>query len=252
MVYPAQRPPTYRKRKKKRKKISKLPFIIAILVILICTGVGFLYFSYSRLSTSKDMTDNVVDFLFYMKGKEEAYFIRTDLDEKINYLISFPKISYEPIMAISIDQETPKEMFRSVEKLFGSSDLNYYASVDEDIFKKLLKLSSYSEDVSYDTLDIDTFADVLDKIEFDLLEFLFFNKTNKYISILSEDNYSRDGGYRLLSNIKNYANKSVPMTFMTKEPVSITLTNTEGEKEKYDRLYIDDKSLETIMEFIKQ
>jgi hypothetical protein len=101
-------------------------------------------------------------------------------------------------------------------------------------------------------LDIDTFADVLDKIEFDLLEFLFFNKTNKYISILSEDNFSRDGGYRLLSNIKNYANKSVPMTFMTKEPVSITLTNTEGEKEKYDRLYIDDKSLETIMEFIKQ
>jgi hypothetical protein len=187
-----------------------------------------------------------------MKGKEEAYFIRTDLDEKINYLISFPKISYEPIMAISIDQDTPKEMFRSVEKLFGSSDLNYYASVDADAFKKLLELSDYSKDVSYDTLDIDTFAAVLDKIEFDLLEFLFFNKTNKYISILSEDNFSRDGGYRLLSNIKNYANKSVPMTFMTKEPVSITLTNTEGEKEKYDRLYIDDKSLETIMEFIKQ
>ena len=47
-------------------------------------------------------------------------------------------------------------------------------------------------------------------------------------------------------------NKSVPMTFMTKKPVSITLTNSEGEKQNFERLYIDDKSLETIMEFMKE
>jgi hypothetical protein len=252
MVYPAQRPPTYRKRKKKKKKRSKLPFIIAIIAILIITGTGFLYFSYSRLATSKDMTDDVVDYLFYLKDKEEIYFIRTDLSGRINYLISFPKISYEPIMAISLDQETPKEMFRSVEKLFGSSDLNYYASIDENTILKMIQISSYNEVLEYEALDIDIFADILNTIDMEMLEFMFFGKTGEFITLLSENNYTKEGGYRLLSNIKNYANKSVPMTFMTKKPVSITLTNSEGEKQNFERLYIDDKSLETIMEFMKE
>ncbi|HOO31930.1 MAG TPA: hypothetical protein PK466_01055 [Thermotogota bacterium] len=252
MVYPAQRPPTYRKRKKKKKKMSMLPFIIIIIIILICTGVGFLYFSYSRLSTSKAMTDDTVDYLFYLSDREEVYFIRTDLSGRINYLISFPKISYEPIMAISVDLETPKEMFRSVEKLFGSSDLNYYASIDEKAFEKIMAISDLSEDISYETLTIDQFADVLDSINLNTFEFMLYGKTEDFISILVDNNYSKDGGYRLLSSIKNYANKSVPMTFMTKEPVSITLTDNEGEKKQFKRLYIDDKSLETIMEFMKE
>jgi len=73
---------------------------------------------------------------------------------------------------------------------------------------------------------------------------------------LYEHNYSQHGSYRLINHINQYANKEIPMTFMTKAPVKITVqqmgADGNGTLNEYERLYIDDKSLDTIMEFMKR
>ena len=198
------------------------------------------------------MTDERVDYVFYMKGIEEIFFVRTDKKQKINYLISIPKISYEPIMAISMDQPSPREIFRSVEKLFGASDSNFYSAIDENSFKIMQDLSSLENHLQYGTLNINQFIEIIESINLDWHEFLFFNKSKKMISAQNEHNYTKTGAYRLINNISKYANKEVPMTFMTKAPVKIMVTDQQGEEKEYKRLYIDDKSLDTIMEFMKK
>jgi len=251
MVYPVQRSNSY-KRKAKKKKRSKLPFFIAIIIIVVIAIIAVVFLLHSNLMNSKVMKDDKVDYVFYMKGIEQIFFIRTDIPQKINYLISVPKISYEPIMAISMDQPNPREIFRSVEKLFGASDMNYYASMDEEAYKKMISISNIKEPLEYSELTVNNFVETIEKIDLSWNEFIFFSKTAQFIDIQDEDNFSKQGAYRLISNITKYANKEVPMTFMTRKPVKITLKDKQGESKEFERLYIDDKSLDTIMEFMKK
>jgi len=251
MVYPVQRGHSYKKRPKKKKK-SKVPFIITIIVILIIAVISFIFFLYTNLNNSKVMKDQRVDYVFYMKGLEEIFFIRTDRKQKINYLISIPKISYEPIMAISMDQPNPREISRSVEKLFGASESSFYSSIDEETYLTIKNLSTSDNIPPYNELTINHFVEMIESINLDWYEFIFFNKSKKIIVAQKEHNYTKEGAYRIINNISKYANKEVPMTFMTKTPVKITITGSEGSQKEYERLYIDDKSLDTIMEFMKK
>jgi len=251
MVYPVQRSQSYKKRTKKKKK-SKVPFIISIVVILIIAMFSFIFFLYANLNNSKVLKDDRVDYVFYMKALEEIFFIRTDRKQKINYLISIPKISYEPIMAISMDQPNPREISRSVEKLFGASESNFYSSIDENAYSTIKDLATVENNPTYNTLTINDFVELIESINLDWYEFLFFNKSKKLIAAQNEHNYTKEGAYRIINNISKYANKEVPMTFMTKAPVKITITDGQGSQNEYERLYIDDKSLDTIMEFMKR
>ena len=250
MVYPVQRSHSYKKRSKKKKR-SKLPFIIGIVIVLIIASLGFVFFLYNNLMNSKVMTDDKVDYVFYMKELEQVYFIRTEQKQKINYLISIPKISYEPIMAISMDQPSPREISRSVEKLFGVPDSTFYSSFDENSYQILKGLAGMDSNPEYSKLTINHFVEMIESINLDWYEFLLFSKTKKIIEAQNEHNYSKNSAYRLINNISKYANKEVPMTFMTKAPVKITLTTAQGNQKEYKRLYIDDQSLDTIMEFMK-
>lgn len=250
MVYPVQRGHSYHKRTKKKKR-SKLPYIISIIIIIIIAAFGFVFFLYNNLMSSKEMTDERVDYVFYMQGLEQVYFIRTDRKEKINYLISIPKISYEPIMAISMDQSIPREIARSVEKLFGASDSTFYSSVSEKEYQIIKSLANTSGP-EYPELTINQFVEMIESVKLDWYEFLIPSKTKKMISAQNEHNYTNNSAYRLIYNISKYANKEVPMTFMTKAPVTITVTDNQGNQKEYKRLYIDDKSLDTIMEFMKK
>ena len=197
------------------------------------------------------MTDDRVDYVFYMKELEQVYFIRTEQKQKINYLISIPKISYEPIMAISMDQPSPREISRSVEKLFGVPDSTFYSSFDETSYQILKGLAGMDNNPEYSKLTINQFVEMIESINLEWYEFLLFSKTKKIIEAQNEHNYSKNSAYRLINNISKYANKEVPMTFMTKAPVKITLTTAQGNQKEYKRLYIDDQSLDTIMEFMK-
>jgi len=250
MVYPVQRSHSYHKRTKKKKR-SKLPFIISIIIVIIIATFGFVFFLYNNLMNSKEMTDERVDYVFYMQGLEQIYFLRTDRKEKINYLISIPKISYEPIMAISMDQSNPREISRSVEKLFGAPDSTFYSSVNEKDYQIINSLAT-SKGPVYSELNINQFVEMIESINLDWYEFLIFNKTKKLISAQNENNYTKNSAYRLIHNISKYANKEVPMTFMTKAPVTIIVTDNQSNQKEYKRLYIDDKSLDTIMEFMKK
>jgi hypothetical protein len=198
------------------------------------------------------MTDDRVDYVFYMRGLEKIFFIRTDRKQKINYLIDIPKISYEPIMAISMDQPSPREISRSVEKLFGAPNSTYYSSIDENSYQTIKDLSVKENEPEYTQLTISQFVEMVESIHLDWYEFLLFNKTKKWINAQNEHNYTKNSAYRLINNISKYANKAVPMTFMTKAPVEITVKDNQGNQKKYQRLYIDDKSLDTIMEFMKK
>ncbi|MDN5358942.1 MAG: hypothetical protein PWQ84_5 [Thermotogaceae bacterium] len=251
MVYPVQRGHSYHKRTKKKKR-SKLPFIITIIVIIIIASCGFVFFLHNSLLNSKEMTDDRVDYVFYMRGLEKIFFIRTDRKQKINYLIDIPKISYEPIMAISMDQPSPREISRSVEKLFGAPNSTYYSSIDENSYQTIKDLSVKENEPEYTQLTISQFVEMVESIHLDWYEFLLFNKTKKWINAQNEHNYTKNSAYRLINNISKYANKAVPMTFMTKAPVEITVKDNQGNQKKYQRLYIDDKSLDTIMEFMKK
>lgn len=250
MVYPVQRSHSYKKRTKKKKR-SKLPFIISIVIILIIAALGFVFFLYNNLMNSKVMTDNRVDYVFYMKELEQVFFIRTEQKQKINYLISIPKISYEPIMAISMDQPSPREISRSVEKLFGAPDSTFYSSFDKNNYQIIKDLASIDNSPEYSNLTINQFVEMIESINLDWYEFMLFTKAKKIIDAQNEHNFSKNSAFRLINNISKYANKEVPMTFMTKAPVKITVTTSQGNQKEYQRLYIDDKSLDTIMEFMK-
>ncbi|MFW6248311.1 MAG: hypothetical protein ACOC4J_00915 [Bacteroidota bacterium] len=246
-----QRSHSYKKKAKKKKR-SKFPFIISIAIIVVIAALGFVFFLHNNLMNSKEMTDERVDYVFYMNGLEQIYFIRTDRKQKINYLISIPKISYEPIMAISMDQPSPRDISRSVEKLFGASDLAFFSSVDENAYQKIRKIGDLNDSPDFFELTINQFVRMLESIKLDWYEFLIFRNTKKLIETQNEHNYTKNSTYRLINNITKYANKEVPMTFMTKAPVKITVTDSQGSQNDYERLYIDDKSLDTIMEFMKK
>ena len=256
MVYPVQRSHSYTKRTKKKKKKSKLPFIVAIAIIIVIAILSVVFFLYNNLIHSKVVTDDRIDYVFYMKGIEKIFLIRTDKKEKINYLISIPKISYEPIMAISMDQPNPREISRSVEKLFGAVDSSFYSSIDQEAFNHIVNLSTNENTINYEQLTIGQFVEIIEHITLDWYEFLFFNQSKSLIQAQSEHNYTQHGSYRIIKHINQYANKEVPMTFMTKAPVKITIQQNgpEGNDKpvEYERLYIDDKSLDTIMEFMKR
>src|SRR6056297_799014 len=211
MVYPVQRSHSYHKRTKKKKR-SKFPFIISIIIVIIIAVFGFVIFLYNNLMNSKEMTDERVDYVFYMQGLEQIFFLRTDRKEKINYLISIPKISYEPIMAISMDQTSPREISRSVEKLFGASDSTFYSSIDANSYQTIKELTASENKPEYAQLTISQFVEMIESIHLDWYEFLLFNKTKKLINAQNEHNYTKNSAYRLINNISKYANKAVPMT----------------------------------------
>src|SRR6056297_1886846 len=200
MVYPVQRSHSYKKRSKKKKR-SKLPFIIGIVIVLIIASLGFVFFLYNNLMNSKVMTDDKVDYVFYMKELEQVYFIRTEQKQKINYLISIPKISYEPIMAISMDQPSPREISRSVEKLFGAPDSTFYSSFDENSYQILKGLAGMDNSPEYSKLTINQFVEMIESINLEWYEFLLFSKTKKIIEAQNEHNYSKNSAYRLINNI---------------------------------------------------
>jgi len=250
MVYPVQRPTRYKRKKQKKRK--KWPIVVLTLILIIAATAIFLYFSYNRLYGSKAMQDDVVDFLFYLEGRDEIFLIRTDKKEKINYLISVPSISYEPIMAISMDRDSPKDMYRSAEKLFGESDMSFFSTIDRESFQHISELSRSKENLPYDELTVDQFATYLKAIDLGFFEFLFFPEVSGFTKIQKQDNFTKNGGYRLLYNVDRYANKSIPLDYMTEKPVKITVTKQNGEEMEYQRLYIDYKSLETIKEFMHQ
>ena len=250
MVYPVQRPTRYKRKKQKKRK--KWPIVVLTVILIIAAAIIFLYFSYSRLNGSKAMQDDVVDFLFYLEERDEIFLIRTDKKEKINYLISIPSIAYEPIMAISLDRDSPKDMYRSAEKLFGESDMSFFSTIDQGSFDRIVELSNKKENHPYGEITVDQFAAYLKDIELGIFEFIFFPEVGRFTKVQKQDNFTKNGGYRLLYNVDRYANKSIPLDYMTEKPVRITVMDQNGKETEYQRLYIDYKSLETIKEFMHQ
>jgi len=213
--------------------------------------ISYVFFSHNSLFSSKEMTEGEVDFLFFFKEQKEIVFLRTDLDGKISYVISFPSISYEPILAISTDLENPRDIYGSVEKLFGTADMGFYAVVDKSGYEKIV---NNAENISKSTQSEDiakALVATLEEYEIGFFDFLFFSNTGKVKSLVTEDNFDNKSVYRLLHMIKNYAMKFTPLEFLTIEPVKI-LKYDDNNTTSLERLYMDENGLKNVKEFMEK
>jgi len=250
MIYPI---PTRTYKKKPKRKV---PWIL-ILISLACTFVVlFLFYTHSLLFDSNDMKEPIVDFLFLIQDKEEVFFIRSNKLQKISYAVQMPLKSFEPIQAVSLDQSTPQGIYNSIEKLFGRANRSFWATIDTSDFAALARLSKTAQDssqtgASQTPHDIHQFIGLIQRIDLSVFEFIFFPKMKALQNILKMDNFNNRSAYRLVDQLENYAYKATPVTFLTKNPVTIRYQSKSGEVE-VERFYLDDKSLKSIKEFMSQ
>ncbi len=248
MIYPV---PSGNFSKKKKKKKSKLPIVIMAILLVLAVLVTYVLFSFNSLKNSREMTEDKVDYLFFLEDQKDIVFIRTDLAGKISYVISFPSISYEPIRAVSTDLENPKEIYSSIEKLFGSANMGFYATIDKNGCKKIAELVG-KQSVSTDSQE--AAKEIVDALMTHIpgfFEFLFFGESKKVLNLMENDNLDSKSSFRLLHMLNNYAMKFTPLEFLTQEPVKI-LKYEDHNTHSIERLYIDEKGLRNVKEFMEK
>lgn len=254
MIYPL---PTQTLKKKPKKKI---PWVVLI-ILLLCGFIGFFFFyTHNLLYTSSDMTEPIVDFLFFVQDQKEVYFIRSNRTQKISYAVQMPVKSFEPIQAVSLDQSTPQGIYNSIEKLFGSADRSFWAIIQSSDFKNLQALSKRQNQVSPVPNDINTFIQLIQQIDVSFFEFVFFPKMQKLQEYFQSDNFNNRSAFRFFFQLKNFAYKITPITFLTKQPVTIVYpagkqkSDASGDTAPttVERFYLDDNSLKSIKEFMSQ
>jgi len=247
MIYPVPHG-NYNIRKKKRRK---LPWILFIVIIILAAIISYILFSYNTLFNSDAMQEEKVDFLFFLNENKQIIFIREDMVARISYIVSFPSISYEPIRSISTDYDNPKDIYSAVEKLYGEVDKGYYASMNEEQLEKMY--SNVGMTLEYNTageVDTKNFIKALREYKLSTFEFLLFSNVNKFKSQLENTNKNKSDIYRLLYQLQEYARKETPMKFITKKPVIVRKLDNINQSET-KRLYIDEKELRQIKEFME-
>jgi len=256
MIYPV---PTHSYKKKPKRKI---PWSLLLILFAVAFTGFFLYYTHNLLFDSSDMTEPVVDFLFLIQDKGEVFFIRSNKQQKISYAVQMPLKSFEPIQAVSLDQSTPQGVYNSIEKLFGRANRSFWATIETSDFAALARLSKRSP-LSPNTAegprtgssesphDIHHFIELVQQIDLSAFEFIFFPKMKALQDIFVMDNFNNRSAYRLVDQLKNFAYKATPVTFLTKNPVTIRYRSGSAEVE-VERFYLDDKSLKSIKEFMSQ
>ncbi|HRW91778.1 MAG TPA: hypothetical protein P5560_02390 [Thermotogota bacterium] len=248
MVYPVSRNSF---RRPQRSRRARWPWILALVLVVLALLVFVFLFLQQSFHHSAVMKAQIVDFLFLLEDNSEVVLIRNNLQQRINYVVPIPSSSYEPIRGVSLDYEDPKQVYATVESFFGKPDLSFQASLDREGFAQLKELlDQQSAEVQDAAFSAEGLVTVLRGLPLGLLEPLFFPTVRKALPQLLQSSFSERAFYRLVDQLAHYAIKTIPVSFMTRHPIQITV-RSGMETQTLQRWYIDEKSLKTIKEFME-
>lgn len=224
-----------------RKRRSGLVWILLVVVIAV-GGFGlWFWLSSSTIKKSEEFTTATVHFAFVCKDENLAYFIRVDTTKRMIYVLRFPQYSFNPLTNRALDVQNPLEVFSFSESMIeSSSNKRYYAVVSKEQISKFSKEIVGQEESNFENL-LKRLANRTPKA----FDYLFFRH---WISTLKpETTFTPAALAKLMYELQRNAVRYYYPEAVTNKPIEII---TDGKK--YQRVYLDANSIQSIKDDIKK
>lgn len=224
----------------KRKRTGLFWVVLA----LILAGVGFglwFFLSLNSLKRSPEFTSTVVHYAFILKDQQKAYFIRIDTGKRMMYVIELPQYAFNPLNNRFLDVQNPLDVFSFAESMIElSSSFRYYAMADSEQIKRLAKSLLGNGVESFENF----------------MKSLAVRKANPFDHVLvgkwlkelkNENTMTVAAFYKLIYESSRNALRFYTVKGILEKPLTITVDG-----KKYQRLYLDTKSIEALKEDMRR
>ncbi|MEN3007515.1 hypothetical protein [Pseudothermotoga sp.] len=224
----------------KRRKTGLFWMILGIILAMAVFGSWFLL-SLNNLRKSPEFSSPVVHYVFILKDQQKAYFIRVDNGKRMMYVIELPQYAFNPLNNRSLDVQNPLDVFSFAESMIEfSSSFRYYAVVDSEQIKKLAKGLLGN--------GIESFENFLKSLSVRKSKFFDHLLVRSWLKALKNENtMSVAALYKLIYESNRNALRFYTVSGMLEKPLIITVDG-----KKYQRLYLDAKSIEAIKQDMRR
>lgn len=224
----------------KRRKTGLFWVMLGVIFVVIGFGLWFLL-SLNRLRKSPEFASPVVHYVFILKDQQKAYFMRVDNGKRMMYVIELPQYAFNPLNNRSLDVQNPLDVFSFAEAMIElTSSFRYYAVVDSEQIRKLAK------NLLGD--GVESFENFLRSLAVRKGKFFDHLLVQGWLRTLRNENtMSTAALYKLIYESNRNALRFYTVSGMLEKPLTITVDG-----KKYQRLYLDVKSIEAVRQDIRR
>lgn len=224
----------------KRRKTGLFWVMLGVIFVVIGFGLWFLL-SLNRLRKSPEFASPVVHYVFILKDQQKAYFVRVDNGKRMMYVIELPQYAFNPLNNRSLDVQNPLDVFSFAEAMIElTSSFRYYAVVDSEQIRKLAK------NLLGD--GVESFENFLRSLAVRKGKFFDHLLVQGWLRTLRNENtMSTAALYKLIYESNRNALRFYTVSGMLEKPLTITVDG-----KKYQRLYLDVKSIEAVRQDIRR
>lgn len=224
----------------KRRKTGLFWVMLGVIFVVIGFGLWFLL-SLNRLRKSPEFASPVVHYVFILKDQQKAYFMRVDNGKRMMYVIELPQYAFNPLNNRSLDVQNPLDVFSFAEAMIElTSSFRYYAVVDSEQIRKLAKNLLGN--------GVESFENFLRSLAVRKGKFFDHLLVQGWLRTLRNENtMSTAALYKLIYESNRNALRFYTVSGMLEKPLTITVDG-----KKYQRLYLDVKSIEAVRQDIRR
>lgn len=224
----------------KRRKTGLFWVMLGVIFAVIGFGLWFL-FSLNNLRKSSEFASPVVHYVFILKDQQKAYFMRIDNGKRMIYVIELPQYAFNPLNNRFLDVQNPLDVFSFTEAMIElPSSFRYYAVVDLEQIKKLAK--------SLLGNGVESFENFLRNLAVRKSKFFDHLLVQGWLRTLRNENtMSIAALYKLIHESNRNALRFYTVSGILEKPLTITVDG-----KKYQRLYLDTKSIEAVRQDIRR
>lgn len=224
----------------KRRKTGLFWVMLGVIFVVIGFGLWFLL-SLNRLRKSPEFASPVVHYVFILKDQQKAYFVRVDNGKRMMYVIELPQYAFNPLNNRSLDVQNPLDVFSFAEAMIElTSSFRYYAVVDSEQIRKLAKNLLGN--------GVESFENFLRSLAVRKGKFFDHLLVQGWLRTLRNENtMSTAALYKLIYESNRNALRFYTVSGMLEKPLTITVDG-----KKYQRLYLDVKSIEAVRQDIRR
>lgn len=224
----------------KRRKTGLFWVMLGVIFVVIGFGLWFLL-SLNRLRKSPEFASPVVHYVFILKDQQKAYFVRVDNGKRMMYVIELPQYAFNPLNNRSLDVQNPLDVFSFAEAMIElTSSFRYYAVVDSEQIRKLAK------NLLGD--GVESFENFLRSLAVRKGKFFDHLLVQGWLRTLRNENtMSTAALYKLIYESNRNALRFYTVSGILEKPLTITVDG-----KKYQRLYLDVKSIEAVRQDIRR
>lgn len=244
MIYPVSPGAYYQRRKKKKKK--KWPWLMLIIILAIASISMWIFWRHQSLHQSAEMNYPRVDYIFLLPESDKVIVIRNDTVRRISYVINLSTMTYDPVLKIRLDHQSPQELAPAIRSLLGPADHAFYVSLKNTDVGRLGGILSITD---FQLSDDDALTRLFQAIPLGFLEFLTFSSIQRVMPFLTDGNMNARAVFRLVDQLRHFAIQTVPVQYQTTHPVTIHLQD-RADTLQVRRLYLETERLQQIKEFI--